>query len=108
MDRIRIVGGNALHGRIPISGAKNAALPLMATALLTDGPLTLTNAPDLADVVTMAGLLTQHGLTVTRDKTARTITMSGSATNLEAPYDLVRKMRAAAAQPTTPAEEDAA
>ena len=94
MDRIRIRGGRALAGSIPISGAKNAALPLMATALLSDGPLTLTNAPDLADVTTMAGLLAQHGLTVARDKQARTITISGSATNLEAPYDLVRKMRA--------------
>jgi UDP-N-acetylglucosamine 1-carboxyvinyltransferase len=94
MDRIRIRGGRALAGTIPISGAKNAALPLMASALLTDGPLTLTNAPDLADVTTMAGLLAQHGLGVTRDKAARTITLSGTATNLEAPYDLVRKMRA--------------
>ncbi|MBB5690599.1 UDP-N-acetylglucosamine 1-carboxyvinyltransferase [Roseomonas alkaliterrae] len=94
MDRIRIRGGRALAGTIPISGAKNAALPLMASALLTDGPLTLTNAPDLADVTTMAGLLAQHGLSVTRDKAARTITLSGTATNLEAPYDLVRKMRA--------------
>ena len=94
MDRIRIRGGRSLSGTIPISGAKNAALPLMATALLTSGPLTLTNAPDLADVTTMAGLLAQHGLGVERDKAARTITMSGAATNLEAPYDLVRKMRA--------------
>jgi UDP-N-acetylglucosamine 1-carboxyvinyltransferase len=94
MDRIRIRGGRSLSGTIPISGAKNAALPLMATALLTDGPLTLTNAPDLADVVTMSGLLAQHGLTVNHDKTARTITLSGAANNLEAPYDLVRKMRA--------------
>ncbi|WP_198372215.1 UDP-N-acetylglucosamine 1-carboxyvinyltransferase [Roseomonas rosulenta] len=94
MDRIRIRGGRALSGTIPISGAKNAALPLMAAALLTDGPLTLTNAPDLADVTTMAGLLAQHGLSVSRDKAARTITLSGAATNLEAPYDLVRKMRA--------------
>ena len=94
MDRIRIRGGKPLSGIIPISGAKNAALPLMATALLTDGPLTLTSAPDLADVTTMAGLLAQHGLTVARDKQARTITISGAATNLEAPYDLVRKMRA--------------
>ncbi|WP_198376247.1 UDP-N-acetylglucosamine 1-carboxyvinyltransferase [Neoroseomonas rubea] len=94
MDRIRIRGGRPLTGTIPVSGAKNAALPLMATALLGDGPLTLTNAPDLADVTTMAGLLAQHGLTVARDKQARTITLSGTATNLEAPYDLVRKMRA--------------
>jgi UDP-N-acetylglucosamine 1-carboxyvinyltransferase len=66
----------------------------MAAGLLSDGPLTLTNAPDLADVATMAGLLAHHGLTVARDKAARSITISGAATDLEAPYDLVRKMRA--------------
>ncbi|TCZ65887.1 UDP-N-acetylglucosamine 1-carboxyvinyltransferase [Roseicella aquatilis] len=94
MDRIRIRGGRPLEGRIPISGAKNAALPLMAAALLSDGPLRLLNAPDLADIATMAGLLRQHGLSVEHDKGARTITLSGAADNLEAPYDLVRKMRA--------------
>ena len=94
MDRILIRGGRVLSGSIPVSGAKNAALPLMAAGLLADGPLTLTNAPDLADVATMAGLLAHHGLAVERDKTARSITISGTATDLEAPYDLVRKMRA--------------
>jgi len=57
-----------LEGSIPISGAKNAALPLMTAALLTDGPLLLTNAPDLADIATMGALLRQHGLTVEHDK----------------------------------------
>lgn len=94
MDRILIRGGRVLSGAIPISGAKNAALPLMAAGLLADGGLTLTNAPDLADVATMAGLLAHHGLSVTRDKIARSITISGAASDLEAPYDLVRKMRA--------------
>jgi UDP-N-acetylglucosamine 1-carboxyvinyltransferase len=94
MDRILIRGGRVLSGNIPVSGAKNAALPLMAAGLLADGPLTLTNAPDLADVATMAGLLAHHGVAVERDKTARSITISGAATDLEAPYDLVRKMRA--------------
>jgi len=94
MDRIRIRGGRPLGGAIPVSGAKNAALPLMAAALLTDGPLRLTNAPDLADVETMAGLLAQHGLAVEHDRRERVITLSGAATNLEAPYDLVRRMRA--------------
>jgi len=94
MDRILIRGGRVLSGSIPISGAKNAALPLMAAGLLSNGPLTLTNAPDLADVATMAGLLGHHGLTVSRDTNARSITISGAATDLEAPYDLVRKMRA--------------
>ena len=94
MDRIRIRGGVKLNGTVPISGAKNATLPLMAAALLADGPLTLTNAPDLADIATMRALLMQHGLSVVHDRQARTLTLSGAATNLEAPYDIVRKMRA--------------
>ena len=94
MDRIRIRGGRPLHGAVPVSGAKNAALPLMAAALLADGPLVLTNAPDLADIATMTQLLRHHGLSVEHDKAARTLTMSGAATELEAPYDIVRKMRA--------------
>jgi UDP-N-acetylglucosamine 1-carboxyvinyltransferase len=94
MDRIRIRGGRPLEGLIPISGAKNAALPLMAAALLSEGPLTLRNAPDLADIATMRTLLTGHGLSVEHDREARTLTLSGTASNLEAPYDVVRKMRA--------------
>jgi UDP-N-acetylglucosamine 1-carboxyvinyltransferase len=94
MDRIRIRGGRALNGSVPVSGAKNATLPLMAAALLADGPLVLTNAPDLADIATMRALLVQHGLCVEHDKAARTLTLSGGATSLEAPYDIVRKMRA--------------
>ena len=94
MDRIRLRGGRPLRGSIPIGGAKNAALPLMAAALLSDGPLVLTNAPALDDTRTMAGLLAQHGLLVEHDTGARTMTLGGTATNLVAPYDLVRKMRA--------------
>ena len=94
MDRIRIRGGKPLGGAIPIGGAKNAALPLMAAALLSDGPLRLGNAPDLADVATMASLLRHHGLSVDHDKRERTVTLAGAATDLEAPYDIVRRMRA--------------
>jgi UDP-N-acetylglucosamine 1-carboxyvinyltransferase len=94
MDRILIRGGRPLSGSVPISGAKNAALPLMAAGLLTDGPLVLSNAPDLADVTSMAALLRQHGLAVEHDHAARRISIAGAATNLEAPYDIVRKMRA--------------
>jgi UDP-N-acetylglucosamine 1-carboxyvinyltransferase len=94
MDRIRIRGGRPLSGTVPIGGAKNATLPLMAAALLSDGPLTLENAPDLADIGTMRALLVQHGLSVEHDRAARRLTLSGAATNLEAPYDIVRKMRA--------------
>jgi UDP-N-acetylglucosamine 1-carboxyvinyltransferase len=94
MDRIRIRGGRRLKGSIAVGGAKNAALPLMATALLTGDGVTLTNTPALSDVITMAALLAQHGLKVEHDKAARTLHLEGEATNLEAPYDLVRKMRA--------------
>ena len=94
MDRIRIRGGRALSGSIPISGAKNAALPLMTAALLSDGPLVLENAPDLADIATMKALLEQHGLVIEHDRAGRRLILQGAATNLEAPYDIVRKMRA--------------
>ena len=57
MEMIRIQGGRPLKGRIPVSGAKNAALPLMAAALLSDKPLTLSNVPHLADISSMAMLL---------------------------------------------------
>jgi UDP-N-acetylglucosamine 1-carboxyvinyltransferase len=94
MDRIRIRGGKPLEGEIPISGAKNATLPLMAAGLLSEGPLVLRNAPDLADIATMRTLLEGHGLSVEHDRAARTLAISGTASNLEAPYDVVRKMRA--------------
>src|SRR6201986_183247 len=62
MDRIRIVGGNKLNGTIPISGAKNAALPLMIASLLTDETLTLKNVPHLADVEQLTRILGNHGV----------------------------------------------
>jgi UDP-N-acetylglucosamine 1-carboxyvinyltransferase len=92
MDSIRITGGVPLHGTISISGAKNAALPLMACGLLTDETLTLTNAAQLADLSTMTDLLRQHGITVTWE--GRHILLGGKITNTEAPYDIVSKMRA--------------
>ncbi|MGY4803397.1 UDP-N-acetylglucosamine 1-carboxyvinyltransferase [Teichococcus aerofrigidensis] len=94
MDRIRIRGGRTLRGSLAIGGAKNAALPLMAAALLTDQPLVLTNAPALADVTTMRQLLSQHGPRVEHDTAGRRLLLEGAATQFEAPYDLVRKMRA--------------
>jgi UDP-N-acetylglucosamine 1-carboxyvinyltransferase len=94
MDRIRIRGGRSLSGSILVGGAKNAALPLMATGLLTDAPVVLTNAPALADVATMGNLIAQHGLKVEHDRAGRQIRIEGAATRFEAPYDLVRKMRA--------------
>ncbi|WP_160119926.1 UDP-N-acetylglucosamine 1-carboxyvinyltransferase [Rhodovarius lipocyclicus] len=94
MDRIRIRGGRPLNGIIPISGAKNAVLALMPAALLAETPLHLSNVPDLADVATMSALLRQLGLSVEHDKAAKTLAIGGQATSYEAPYDIVRKMRA--------------
>ena len=93
MDRIRIRGGRPLSGTIPISGAKNSALKLVAASLLSDQPLRLSNVPALADVDSMAGLLAHMGVTVTRGGSAMTLD-AGTIHDLTAPYDLVRKMRA--------------
>ena len=92
MDRIRIRGGRPLHGDIHIGGAKNAALPLMTAGMLTDDRLVLTNVPRLADIATMAALVSQHGPAV--EPEGRTLSIGGPITNTEAPYDIVRKMRA--------------
>ncbi len=94
MDRIRIRGGKPLSGSITVSGAKNAVLALMPAALLADGPLCLTNVPNLADVATMTQLLRHLGIEVAHDKPTGNLTLSGPATGIEAPYDIVRKMRA--------------
>ena len=95
MDKIRIRGGRPLSGEIAIGGAKNAALPLMAAALLTDQRLVLTNVPRLADIDTMGSLLSQHGIAVEAQGNAgRTLSLGGSIRSTEAPYDIVRKMRA--------------
>jgi UDP-N-acetylglucosamine 1-carboxyvinyltransferase len=95
MDKIRIRGGRPLHGEIAIRGAKNAALPLMAAGLLTDDRLVLTNVPLLADIETMASLLSQHGIATDRlGNEGRVLSLGGRITNTEAPYDIVRKMRA--------------
>ena len=95
MDAIRIEGGVPLKGDIPISGAKNAALPLMTACLLIDDPLVLSNVPDLADIATMGDLLSQHGVTVERSGDGHAVTLQAKTiTSTEAPYDVVRKMRA--------------
>jgi UDP-N-acetylglucosamine 1-carboxyvinyltransferase len=101
MDKIRIRGGKPLSGAIPIGGAKNAALPLMAAALLTEEPLTLRNVPILADITTLSHLLMQHGASITMAG-AQSANERGHALRIDAkrivsttaPYDLVRKMRA--------------
>ncbi|MFT7041235.1 MAG: UDP-N-acetylglucosamine 1-carboxyvinyltransferase, partial [Paracoccaceae bacterium] len=95
MDRILIRGGTPLNGRIPISGAKNACLTLMPAALLTDQPLTLTNAPRLADITTMTELLTSLGAEVAPLQAGRVLAIGAqSISNHTAHYDIVRKMRA--------------
>jgi UDP-N-acetylglucosamine 1-carboxyvinyltransferase len=95
MDRIRIRGGTPLSGEIVISGAKNATLPLMAAGLLTDQRLVLSNVPRLEDITTMSLLLAQHGIAVEPiGNDGRILSLGGAITNTEAPYDIVRKMRA--------------
>ncbi len=107
MDSIRIRGGIPLQGTIPIGGAKNAALPLMAASLLTEGTLRLSNLPDLADITLMTRLLRQHGVAVhcraagdapgagaNRDGDRVIELTAGEIVNTTAPYDLVRQMRA--------------
>ena len=103
MDRIRIIGGNKLNGTIPISGAKNAALPLMIAALLTDETLILENVPRLADVALLQRILGNHGVDIMSagkrpgDREHQGQTLHISAANIidtTAPYDLVSKMRA--------------
>ena len=101
MDKIKIIGGNRLEGKIFISGAKNAALPLICAGLLTKDTVTLTNMPLLSDIKSMNDLLEQLGTKIdnfddfvdghpTKTYSYRT----QEATSLTAPYDYVRKMRA--------------
>jgi len=103
MDRIRIVGGNPLNGVIPISGAKNAALPLMIASLLTSDTLTLENVPHLADVEQLLRILGNHGVDVSvngrRERQGETYSRTIHFTcrtivDTTAPYELVSKMRA--------------
>ena len=102
MDKIRIRGGRPLKGAIPIGGAKNAALPLMAASLLTGETLRLGNLPHVADITTLASLLRQLGVTLTLDGEAgngghagRVLALdAGNIVYTTARYDLVRRMRA--------------
>src|SRR6201990_3417375 len=103
MDRIRIVGGNKLTGTIPISGAKNAALPLMIAALLTEDTLILDNVPRLADVAQLQRIIGNHGVDImTGGKRPGDTEYQGQTLHISAktiidttaPYELVSKMRA--------------
>src|SRR5437868_8955394 len=94
MDRLLIAGGRPLRGTVPVSGAKNAALPILCASLLTSEPLVLTNVPRLNDVRTMQTLLAQMGVAIdTRDP--GTVALDGGTIDWPlAPYELVKTMRA--------------
>ncbi|MEO1364521.1 MAG: UDP-N-acetylglucosamine 1-carboxyvinyltransferase, partial [Pseudomonadota bacterium] len=95
MDSILVRGGGPLNGQIPIAGAKNACLTLMPATLLSDEPLTLTNAPRLSDIKTMTQLLQSLGAEVTSLQDGKVLAMSSHGlNNPTAHYDIVRKMRA--------------
>src|ERR1700753_3061526 len=103
MDRIRIVGGRPLHGSIPISGAKNATLPLMIASLLTEETLTLDNVPRLADVAQLERILGNHGVDImtsgkrpgeTADHGQTLHISAANIVDTTAPYELVSRMRA--------------
>jgi UDP-N-acetylglucosamine 1-carboxyvinyltransferase len=103
MDRIVVTGGRRLHGTIPISGAKNAALPLMIASLLTSEELILENVPHLADVESLIRILTNHGVDykVEGKRAGQTATQgrtihfrAGEIVDTTAPYELVSRMRA--------------
>ncbi len=94
MDKFRIIGGRPLAGRVQISGAKNSALPCMAAALLTAETITLHNLPYARDVITMRRLLEDLGCQILMPE-LRTLKISaGEVEVFEAPYDLVKTMRA--------------
>ena len=94
MQKLKIVGGHRLVGEVRASGAKNAALPIIAAALLTADEVVLHNVPDLADVRTMGKLLTGMGVQFERISSDTVRIKANAVTSTEAPYDLVKTMRA--------------
>ncbi len=94
MDKLLIRGGRALHGEVSISGAKNAALPELCAALLTAEPVTLLNVPLLQDVRTMLKLIQNMGVSAERDASGAVQINAGALSSPEAPYELVKTMRA--------------
>lgn len=94
MDKLQIHGGAPLDGEVRISGAKNAALPILAGTLLADGPVSVGNVPHLQDVTTMIELLGRMGVSVTIDDKMRVEVDAASIRECVAPYELVRTMRA--------------
>ncbi len=94
MDKLLITGGNSLSGDVRISGAKNAALPILAATLLAEEPVTVGNVPHLQDVTTTIALLGHMGAQITVDDHMQVEVDASNITSYEAPYDLVRTMRA--------------
>src|SRR3954447_13909997 len=95
MDAIRIRGGKVLKGDVSVSGAKNAALPILCATLLADGPTLLKNVPALRDIDTTAALLRFLGCDVTVHNDKHEVRVAGTKlTRVEAPYELVKQMRA--------------
>jgi UDP-N-acetylglucosamine 1-carboxyvinyltransferase len=94
MDRLVICGGRRIQGSVEIRGAKNAALPQIAAALLGSGVLELGNVPEVTDVATMVALMAEFGVVATRGSGRSLMLDASAARNAQAPYDLVRRMRA--------------
>lgn len=94
MDRLEITGGVRLDGEVRISGAKNAALPILAATLLAERPVTIANVPHLRDITTTNQLLTQMGVHVTIDEKMRVTADASNVSTFVAPYELVKTMRA--------------
>ncbi len=94
MEKLRISGGKTLNGEISVSGAKNAALPILAGTLLASEPVSITNVPHLRDVTTTINLLQRMGVKATLDDVAGVIVDATSISEHTAPYDLVKTMRA--------------
>ena len=94
MDKLLIEGGPPLNGEVRISGSKNSALPILAATLLAEGPVHVSNVPHLKDVTTMLALLRCMGVELTLDETMSVQVDANNITNLTAPYDLVKTMRA--------------
>ena len=94
MDKLIITGGDALEGDVRISGAKNAALPILAATLLADGVVTIGNVPHLHDITTTMGLLGRMGVTLVMDERMRISADPSTIKDYTAPYDLVKTMRA--------------
>ena len=94
MDRLVIHGGRRIQGSVQVSGAKNAALPQIAAALLSAEPLELSNVPEVADIKTMLNLIEEFGVAARRGHGHTLVLDAGKAQTAQAPYDIVRRMRA--------------